>query len=179
LSATLTIISVHKLPHITGAVGSRCEDDFMGNEQMLTAGVLTNEDVSESVNQRLEMIEMALHDGDLVAAQRHLRSTRLWLVDAAGESTSPSMVGGVALTGQEMASLRLLPDGSMSQKDMARAMGVTRNTLKTHLKSLYLKLGAHCRAEAIDRAREIGLLRRPLTIVPTSALNRIDSVMSA
>ncbi len=122
----------------------------MGNEQMLAADVLTNEDVSESVHRRLEMIEMALHDGDLVAAQHHLRSTRLWLVDAAGDSTSPSMVGGVALTGQEMASLRLLPDGSMSQKDMARAMGVTRNTLKTHLKSLYLKLGAHCRAEAID-----------------------------
>jgi DNA-binding CsgD family transcriptional regulator len=151
----------------------------MGSEQMLTADVLTDEDVSESVNRQLEMIEMALHDGDLVAAQHHLRSTRLWLVDATGDSTSPSMVGGVALTGQEMASLRLLPDGSMSQKDMARAMGVTRNTLKTHLKSLYLKLGAHCRAEAIDRAREIGLLRRPLTVVSTPTLNRVDSVLSA
>jgi DNA-binding CsgD family transcriptional regulator len=149
----------------------------MGSEQMLTADVLTDEDVSESVNRRLEIIEMALHDGDLVAAQHHLRSTRLWLVDAAGDS--PSMVGGVALTGQEMASLRLLPDGSMSQKDMARAMGVTRNTLKTHLKSLYLKLGAHCRAEAIDRARETGLLRRPLTAVAMPTLNRVDSVLSA
>jgi ATP/maltotriose-dependent transcriptional regulator MalT len=151
----------------------------MGSEQMLTADVLTDEDVSESVNRQLEMIEMALHDGDLVTAQHHLRSTRLWLVDAVGNSTSPSMVGGVALTGQEMASLRLLPDGSMSQKDMARAMGVTRNTLKTHLKSLYLKLGAHCRAEAIDRAREIGLLRRPLTIVAMPTLDRVDAVLSA
>jgi ATP/maltotriose-dependent transcriptional regulator MalT len=153
------------------------EADAMGNEQMLIADVLTDADVSESVNRRLEMIEMAIHEGDLVAAQHHLRSTRLWLVDTVG-GPAP-LVGGVALTGREMASLRLLPDGSMSQKDMARAMGVTRNTLKTHLKSLYLKLGAHCRAEAIDRAREIGLLRRPLAIVPTTALNRITSVISA
>ena len=153
----------------------------MGYEQMLAADVLTDPSVSESVNRRLEMIEMALHDGDLATAQHHVRSTRLWLVDAVSSLTPRTAVGGVVLTGQEMASLRLLPDGSMSQKDMARAMGVSRNTLKTHLKSLYLKLGAHCRAEAIDRARDLGLLRRPLTIVPMPmpVLDPIDSVMSA
>lgn len=140
---------------------------------------LTDADVSESVNRRLEMIQMALDNGDLVAAQHHVRSARLWLVDAVADQTSPSIVGGVALTGQEMASLRLLPDGSMSQKDMARSMGVTRNTLKTHLKSLYLKLGAHCRAEAIDRARELGLLQRQYTIRHRLVSDHIDSAIPA
>lgn len=67
-------------------------------------------------------------------------------------------MGGVPLTGREIGALRLLTDGSMSQKDMARAMCVSTNTLKTHLKSLYLKLGAHCRGEAIQRARDFGIL---------------------
>ena len=73
------------------------------------------------------------------------------------------------MTGQEISTLRRLPDGSLSQKDIARAMGVSRNTLKTHLKSLYLKLGAHCRSEAIHRAREIGLLPQPFAHVDTGA----------
>ena len=89
------------------------------------------------------------------------------------------MVGGVSLTGQKMASLRLLPHGKLSQKDMARTMGVTRNTLKTHLKSLYQKLRAHCRAEAIDRACELRLLRPALTIVSLPGSDRVDSAMSA
>ena len=78
------------------------------------------------------------------------------------------------LTGQETATLRLLPDGSLSQKDIARTMGVTRNTLKTHLKSLYLKLGVHCRSEAIHRAREVGLLPRPISVTALRTDNLID-----
>ena len=62
------------------------------------------------------------------------------------------------MTGRELSALHLLTDGSMSQKDMAREMGVSTNTVKTHLKSLYLKLGAHCRGEAIQRARDFGIL---------------------
>lgn len=62
------------------------------------------------------------------------------------------------MTGREIGALRLLTDGSMSQKDMARTMGVSTNTIKTHLKSLYLKLGAHGRGEAIQRARDFGIL---------------------
>jgi DNA-binding CsgD family transcriptional regulator len=119
---------------------------------------------SEFFDHQLRVIEVALESGDVSAAQRYLRAFRdTVLVDRPhGELVDIELPGGVALTGQEAASLRLLPDGSLSQKDIARAMGVTRNTLKTHLKSLYLKLGAHCRAEAIHRARDAGLLPRPL-----------------
>ncbi len=137
----------------------------MGNHHDTLA--TRNGTVEVSVDRQLAVIAAALDAGDIMTARRHLNAIRSSFVQD-GERHEPphsTMVGGVTLTGQELATLRLLPDGSLSQKDIAREMGVTRNTLKTHLKSLYLKLGAHCRAEAIHRAREIGLLPRPVTVV--------------
>lgn len=118
---------------------------------------------------QLAAAEHALDSGDVAGARSRLRTVRLSLFEVPNSPESVVIEGGVSLTGQEIASLHMLPDGSLSQKDIARAMGVTRNTLKTHLKSLYLKLGVHCRAEAIARARELGLLPRPLTLVPALA----------
>jgi len=124
----------------------------------------------EAVDRQLEVIEAALIAGDLGAAREHLRSFRRTIrgADQRDEHVAAALFGGAMLTGQETATLRLLPDGSLSQKDIAHAMGVTRNTLKTHLKSLYLKLGVHCRSEAIHRAREVGLLARPISFVPAT-----------
>jgi ATP/maltotriose-dependent transcriptional regulator MalT len=112
----------------------------------------------------LAELEQALDRGDLETVRRQARTLRRCLAPAEQPATRSSaaahlrVVGGVPLTGREIGALHLLTDGSMSQKDMARAMGVTTNTIKTHLKSLYLKLGAHCRGEAIQRARDFGIL---------------------
>lgn len=76
--------------------------------------------------------------------------------------------GGVTLTTREGQILRCLSDGAMSQKDVARRLGVTRNTVKTHLKAAYLKLGAHSRSEAVQLARECGLLAPNLQIVQSA-----------
>lgn len=123
--------------------------------------------LSEAVDRSLQVIEVALDGGDVEAAQAQLRVVRRALLTPNEPQASGPLVvgGGVALTGQEVATLRQLPDGSLSQKDIAQAMGVSRNTLKTHMRSLYLKLGAHCRSEAIHRAREIGLLPQPLGLL--------------
>lgn len=107
----------------------------------------------------LHALGEALSTGDLVSARRFLTAAQR----ALGHNPEPArrpfnLVGGVPLTERELATLRCLPDGALSQKDIARKLGVTRNTVKTHLKSLYLKLGVHCRAEAIHRATELGWL---------------------
>jgi len=61
------------------------------------------------------------------------------------------------LTERELAILRLLP-GTASQRELAAMLFVTPNTLKTHLRAVYRKLGADSRAGAVLRGREAGLL---------------------
>ena len=53
--------------------------------------------------------------------------------------------------------LRFLPT-SLSAPEIARELYVSVNTVRTHMRHLYDKLGAHRRLEAIDRARTLGLL---------------------
>ncbi len=134
----------------------------MGIQQAVSA----NLEVPVAVARYLEVIEDALDAGDVGAARRHLRAVRSSLFGVGFDGPESPLSGGIALTGQEEATLRLLPDGSLSQKDIALALGVSRNTMKTHLKSIYLKLGVHCRAEAIHRARAVGLLPMPLRLSP-------------
>jgi LuxR family maltose regulon positive regulatory protein len=61
------------------------------------------------------------------------------------------------LTDRELAILRLLPAPS-SLRELAAELFVTPNTLKTHLRAIYRKLGAESREAAVIRARERGLI---------------------
>jgi LuxR family maltose regulon positive regulatory protein len=62
-----------------------------------------------------------------------------------------------ALSGSELRVLRYLPT-NLTAPEIARELYVSPNTVRTHIKSLYAKLGTHHRAGAVDRARAIGLL---------------------
>jgi LuxR family transcriptional regulator, maltose regulon positive regulatory protein len=72
--------------------------------------------------------------------------------------------------------LRFLPT-SLSAPEIARELYVSVNTVRTHMRHVYDKLGAHRRLEAIDRARALGLLapvpQRVLTIPGVSARRSI------
>ena len=61
------------------------------------------------------------------------------------------------LTDRELAVLRLLPSG-LSRREIADALYVSQNTVKTHVKGIYRKLDASSREEAVARARELGVL---------------------
>jgi LuxR family transcriptional regulator, maltose regulon positive regulatory protein len=62
-----------------------------------------------------------------------------------------------ALTPQEESVLKFLPT-LMSNAEIAEAMHLSVNTVKTHLKSLYRKLGAERRRDAVVSARQLELL---------------------
>jgi len=62
-----------------------------------------------------------------------------------------------ALSGSELRVLRYLPT-NLSGPEIAGELYVSHNTVRTHVTHLYAKLGAHTRAEAVDRARALGLL---------------------
>jgi LuxR family maltose regulon positive regulatory protein len=70
--------------------------------------------------------------------------------------------GGQELTERELEILRLL-DGPHSETDLAAQLFVSFNTLHTHVRSIYRKLGVSCRADAVARVRAFGVLELDLT----------------
>ncbi|UCD98122.1 MAG: tetratricopeptide repeat protein [Chloroflexota bacterium] len=61
------------------------------------------------------------------------------------------------LSDRELEVLHLLTS-SMSSTEMAGELSVSVNTLRSHLKSIYAKLGVHSRYEAIAQAKDSGLI---------------------
>jgi LuxR family maltose regulon positive regulatory protein len=59
---------------------------------------------------------------------------------------------------RELAVLRLLAS-SLSQREIGGMLFISVNTVKTHSKSIFRKLGVATRAEAVARARELDLIR--------------------
>ncbi len=61
------------------------------------------------------------------------------------------------VTDSEIRVLRYLPT-NLTAPEIARELYVSRNTVKTHVRNLYAKLGTHRRADTVARARALGLL---------------------
>lgn len=63
----------------------------------------------------------------------------------------------LGISGREREVLALLAAGR-SNKEIARQLEVSPNTVKTHVSRLFEKLSVRRRTEAISRARELGIL---------------------
>jgi LuxR family transcriptional regulator, maltose regulon positive regulatory protein len=61
------------------------------------------------------------------------------------------------LSETEMRVLRYLPT-NLTTQEIGGELYLSANTIKTHIRHLYLKLGAHRRGEAVQLARAMGLL---------------------
>ena len=78
----------------------------------------------------------------------------------AGEAPRPTGAPAAAreeLSEAELRVVRYLPS-NLRAPEIAAELFVSTNTVRTHLRHIYAKLDAHGRAEAVDRARELGLL---------------------
>ena len=61
------------------------------------------------------------------------------------------------ITDREREVLRLLPS-ELTQREIARELSLSVNTVKSHTQSLYRKLGVSSRAHAVDRGRSLSLI---------------------
>jgi LuxR family maltose regulon positive regulatory protein len=61
------------------------------------------------------------------------------------------------LTAREQAVLGLFPTG-LSTREIGDELGISRDTVKTHTKRIYQKLGVSSRRDAVARGRDLGLL---------------------
>ncbi len=79
-------------------------------------------------------------------------------IDLGAPRTSrPQVRTRFPLTERERAVLRYLPS-RLSNPEIASECYMSVNTVKTHVRSIYSKLGVSSRAEAVERARLLGLL---------------------
>ena len=126
-----------------------------------------------AVQARIELIRVHLALADLAAARTLMREVdellrrRPGLGNLAGQARAlrarlsqergSSAPGASALTGAE---LRLLPMLSthLSFPEIAGELFLSTNTIKSQAVSLYRKLGAASRSQAVTRSRELGLL---------------------
>jgi DNA-binding NarL/FixJ family response regulator len=106
-------------------------------EQAGACGYLTKQADAEAIATAIRQA----HAGD-----RHIRVGRL--LGPAGPTLSP----------REMEVLLLLKDGR-SNEEIGELLGISDQTVKTHLRGLREKLGAADRAGAVGKAFELGLLK--------------------
>ena len=117
--------------------------------------------------------DLAARDGDEVLVQR-LRSAEGAIEVLAAFAGGPGRLAGEPvrhgpgrgrqaqalpepLTEREETVLRLL-SGTLSLREIGEALFVSRNTVKTHTRAIYRKLGTSSRQGAVRRGRELGIL---------------------
>jgi LuxR family transcriptional regulator, maltose regulon positive regulatory protein len=105
---------------------------------------------------RARAIVAALRDADEHAGARIEQTERTLRL----RPTRQTDTGGAPfweLSERELAVLRLL-GSKLSQREIAAELYVSFNTVKTHTRAIFRKLGAASRAEAVTRARDLGLI---------------------
>jgi LuxR family maltose regulon positive regulatory protein len=125
----------------------------------------------------LALAEVQQRRGDAPAARRAITQARDLLAALPDPGAAPALVerterllkltprtrrdqarGEVwELSERELEVLRLLAS-SLTQREIAGELFVSFSTVKSHVRSIFRKLGVDSRAEAVNRARELGLL---------------------
>jgi two-component system, NarL family, response regulator len=94
---------------------------------------------------------------ELVSALRQVHAGERYLPHSIATRLADRLVRPT-LTPRELDVLRLVAKGR-TNKELAAAMFVSEETVKTHMKALFLKLGVHDRAEAVSVSLKRGIIR--------------------
>ena len=94
---------------------------------------------------------------ELVTAVHRIHQGERYLPQAVAARLAERLVRP-SLTPRELDVLRLVSRGR-TNKGMASAMFISEETVKTHMKALFQKLGVHDRAEAVSVSLQRGLIR--------------------
>lgn len=124
--------------------------------------VLTTYDNEEDVFNALEAgargyILKDTTSEEIIDAVRKVYSGVRYLPSAIASRLADRMIRP-SLTPRELDVLRLVSRGR-SNKEIGAAMFISEETVKSHMKGLFQKLGVHDRAEAVSIALQRGLLR--------------------
>ena len=140
-----------------------------GGDAVKYFGHLSDVDASRGVSESLDRASRA-HMGDQTAANAPpFRSALQRAVSLNAHGPSPCPNPG--LSARERTVLALIAKGQ-SNKRIAQTLGIAPETVKSHLKRVFLKLESKTRAEAVSRASALGFLAQSQD--PSSAVERRD-----
>jgi DNA-binding NarL/FixJ family response regulator len=148
--------------------------------RMLQACVLAAADdflaarcIDRSLLALLEGLYRALPWNDAQLADLRPRIAHLLSSAVLAASDEPAPTGRRSLSRRETGILRMIAQG-MSNKRIAKSLGITPETVKSHAKNIFVKLAARTRAQAVARAEATGLLK-PAFALPVTTARQIGS----
>jgi DNA-binding NarL/FixJ family response regulator len=117
------------------------------------AGFLSKETDPDTIPQAVRAVAAgeAIVDRDLLQAAMQLSAS------PAARLAEPRRHGSGDLTEQEVRILKLMAEG-MSNSEVAEALSVSRNTVKTHVHNIFAKLGVTDRTQAVILAMRKGMV---------------------
>ncbi len=116
---------------------------------------LERRDDAATLRERARQVVRACADPGILVDR--LTQSERELQRASAPAGRPASAEDDALSAAEFNVLRLLPS-EMSQREIAAELQLSFNTIKTHTRNIYRKLGVATRAEALARARSLALL---------------------
>ena len=129
-----------------------------GQPTGLAMALLRQAPVLRAVGQR-ERAEAAIAEAKSVIASCPDPGILADQLTAVKRSPRPAARPGQDLTERERTVLRLLKSG-LHEREIGDELYVSRNTVHSHIQSIYRKLAVSTRAEAVERTRELGLFER-------------------
>jgi DNA-binding CsgD family transcriptional regulator len=118
---------------------------------------------SNSMTPSLKLVTLMSGTGTPTSKDRELPTfveslLSRWDARYAGDGAAqPSSRVSDPLTARERDVLAMISQG-LSNKRIARCLGISPETVKSHVKHIFLKLTVNTRAEAVTRAGSLGLL---------------------
>jgi LuxR family transcriptional regulator, maltose regulon positive regulatory protein len=114
-----------------------------------------------TISEILHLLARPASGGGSELAAGHLGE---WIAPGSGGSSPREVALHEPLAGSETRVLRYLPT-NLPVPEIASELSLSVHTVRTHIRHVYEKLGAHSRSQAVDRARALGLIapsaRRP------------------
>jgi two-component system, NarL family, response regulator len=147
---------------LRGDSGARVTSAIRAEFPMARVLVISNYDGDEDIHQALDAGAMgylfkSVVEDELVDAIREVNSGRRYLPKSVAARLHENETG-VRLTRREDEILDLLGKG-LRNRELGQVLGVSEDTVKTHLKSLFRKLEVSDRAEAVREALRRGFIR--------------------
>jgi DNA-binding NarL/FixJ family response regulator len=127
--------------------------DFMARAIALGAGgYITKDDEPSSIPKAIR----AVADGEAIVNREILQMALREIADTARSRPKADVLDVPSLTPQQLKVLSLIAEG-MDNAAIATTLSVSRNTVKTHVREIFLKLGVTDRTQAAIRALRLGL----------------------